>query len=138
MRDITTYECKDGRTRVYIKGTKKVVSYPRLLLEEKIGRELLDDEQVHHIDGNPKNNSVDNLELVHRGEHQRSHNPPKYFDKTVNCAWCGKEFTWTALQQRTHKGNCNSKSTINKAFCSKSCCGSYGKHIQLINAGVAK
>ena len=44
MKDISVYTCKDGRTRAYIKETKKVVSYPRLIMEEKLGRELSPDE----------------------------------------------------------------------------------------------
>lgn len=34
------YECKDGRVRIYIKDKKKVISYPKYLMEQKIGREL--------------------------------------------------------------------------------------------------
>lgn len=45
----------------------------RLLGEIKIGRELRDDEVVHHIDGNPLNNSLDNLEVMTRSEHMRHH-----------------------------------------------------------------
>lgn len=29
----TTYTCEDGRVRVYDKITKKVTSYPRMLME---------------------------------------------------------------------------------------------------------
>ena len=132
VKDVNVYTNLDGRTRAYIKETKKVVSYPRLLLEEKIGRPLEKNEQVHHIDGDPLNNDVSNLEIKRLGEHQRDHNV-KYFDKEVECAWCGKKFIWKAIQQRTHRGNCKDS----KPFCSKSCCGSYGRYKQL-NAGVAK
>ena len=31
-------------------------------MEEKLGRKLLPNEQVHHIDENPLNNNLDNLE----------------------------------------------------------------------------
>lgn len=140
MKDINVYKCKDGRTRAYIKETKKVISYPRLLLEEKIGRELYKNEQVHHIDGNPLNNNIDNLEVSLLGEHQRYHSPSKYFDIVAVCAWCGKEFTWTAVQQRRHYGNRNRRREVGKPFCSKSCSGTYGTYIQNMskNAGVAK
>lgn len=35
----------------------------RLVMEQILGRSLLPDEVVHHKDGNPQNNSPDNLEL---------------------------------------------------------------------------
>ena len=60
------YKCKDGRTRVVIKnddGTMTSKSYPRILMEEKLGRPLEPNEDVHHVDGNKENNSLDNLEL---------------------------------------------------------------------------
>lgn len=140
MKDVTVYECKDGRLRAYIKGTKKVISYPRLLLEEKLGRELQHDEQVHHIDGNPLNNDIDNLEVKMLGEHQREHNPQKYFDKEMTCPVCGKKFIWTVEQQRKHYGNQNRRNKNNELrgfpFCSKHCVGTYGRNIQLKRAGV--
>ena len=142
MKDINVYVNKDGRARAYIKETQKVVSYPRLILEEKLGRPLKKNEQAHHKDLNHSNNDPDNIELTIIGEHQRFHNPQKYFDKEVECAWCGKIFIWTAIQQRRHPGNHSMKSggldTLNKPFCSKSCCGKYGAHVQKIRAGMAK
>ena len=101
-------------------------------------------EQVHHIDGDPFNNDFSNLEIVNIGEHQRMHNQPKYYDKNANCAWCGKEFIWTAEQQRRHYGNRGGRYEadieMNRPFCSKSCIGSYGAHVQKLNknGGVAK
>lgn len=142
MKDVNIYECKDGRLRAYVKGTKKVVSYPRLLLEEKLGRELEHGEQAHHVDGNPLNNNPDNLEVRMLGEHQREHNPQKYFDKEMTCFLCGKTFIWTVEQQRRHYGNYGRSSRNDKLrghpFCSKRCSGMYGRNIQLKRVGVAK
>lgn len=128
MDDISIYTNKDGRTRVYIKETKKVISYPRYLVEKEIGRPLEPQEQIHHVDGNPLNNDISNLEIRSRGEHQREHST-KYSDTYAICTWCGKEFLWTAKQQRTHHGNL-SRNRSDLVFCSKSCCGSYGKTFQ--------
>ncbi len=42
----------------------------RLVMEEKLGRYLAPTEVVHHKDGNPGNNSIENLELFHKnGDH---------------------------------------------------------------------
>lgn len=54
--EISVYQNKDGRLRVYIKDTKKVISYPRYIVEQHLNRELLPTEQVHHKDGDFLNN----------------------------------------------------------------------------------
>lgn len=123
--------------RAYIKETKKVVSYPRLLLEEKLGRALCEDEQVHHVDGDLRNNDISNLEVMRLGEHQQHHSPAKYRDMIVNCTWCGKEFLWTAKQQRYHYSN-GYGAMEDYHFCSKSCVGKYGTTVQYSHAGVSE
>lgn len=46
----------------------------RILAEEIIGRPLKKGEVVHHKDGNPRNNSIDNLEVVSsQAEHAKLH-----------------------------------------------------------------
>ena len=124
------YECKDGRVRVYVRSEKRVMSYPKYLMEKQLGRTLLPNEEVHHKDENPLNNSIENLEIRIHGEHQAEHSR-KFYDTTANCGWCGKEFLWTAEQQRRFYmyrriGRHNSK----MPFCSRSCSGYYGKQIQ--------
>jgi len=106
---MTVYNCADGRLRLYNETTRKVTSYPRHILETKLGRKLTDNEQAHHIDGNPQNNDPDNLCIEMSGEHQQIHNPPRYTNKIETCFWCGKEFEWTAKQQSTHIRNCRRK-----------------------------
>ena len=134
MSNISIYCCRDGRTRVYLKDEKRVISYPRYLMEQKLGRQLLEDEQVHHKDENPLNNDLDNLEIKLFREHQREH-AIKYVDLFVKCPWCGNEFLWTAKKQRTFYGNLKRKDRtpiLDEPFCSKHCVGSFGKHIQLM------
>ena len=94
-------------------------------MEEKLGRNLLPDEQVHHKDKNPLNNDPDNLEIELFREHQRLHNPSKYKDTIIACCWCGKEFEFAAKKQRNHAGN-----RAYGPFCSRKCSGEYGAAIQ--------
>lgn len=55
------------------KGTHKGRREHVLLMEERLGRRLLPDEVVHHIDRNRSNNTADNLALVTRAGHARLH-----------------------------------------------------------------
>jgi hypothetical protein len=46
----------------------------RLVMEKHLGRYLKPEEVVHHIDGNPGNNVLDNLMLFpNDGEHSAHH-----------------------------------------------------------------
>jgi hypothetical protein len=71
----------DGRSLVYapghpgaIYGGSHILEY-RLIAEKKVGRPLRDFEVVHHVDGNVRNNDLDNLEVITQAEHARSHSP---------------------------------------------------------------
>jgi hypothetical protein len=124
---------KDNRVRAVFKdenGKLHTKSYPRILMEEKLGRPLEPNEDVHHIDGNPQNNSLDNLEVKLHGKHQKEHNPPKYKNKTRKCDLCGKKFTWTVEAQRNYYRALR-KGVIKPILCSKRCIGKYGKQEQL-------
>ena len=95
---------KDGRQRLIFvdeEGKHSSKSYPRILMEQKLGRPLEPNEDVHHIDGNKNNNNIDNLEIIKHGEHQRIHSS-KYQDTTQTCMVCGKTFTYTATQMRMY------------------------------------
>ena len=123
-RCYTNLNKKDGRLRcvlVYKDGHKENISYPKLLMEEKLGRKLLPNEQVHHVDENPLNNNLDNLELTTLGEHQRMHS--KFIEYEEICEWCNKEFVVTKKHHHNHR-----KGT--KYFCSKSCASKYNAYTQ--------
>jgi hypothetical protein len=43
----------------------------RLVVEAHIGRYLTPKENIHHIDGNKRNNDISNLQIVSNSEHQK-------------------------------------------------------------------
>lgn len=126
MSNYNVYTNKDGRTRIYNKTTHTVTSYPRFLMEQKLGRKLLKTEDVHHIDENPLNNSFDNLEVVDHKEHDRKHaennifsKNKKYTQKEMICPVCGKIFIWSTNAQSLYY--CIKQ--IRGPYCSRSCAG---------------
>jgi hypothetical protein len=67
MKIYGPYLGKDGRKHVVIvhpDGRKQTKSYPRLLLEQKLGRELKKEETVDHKDDDFTNDSSDNLQIL--------------------------------------------------------------------------
>jgi hypothetical protein len=42
-------------------------------MERELGRKLLPHEHIHHRDGNPLNNALDNLEVMESAAHMRLH-----------------------------------------------------------------
>jgi len=58
---------------VRVKRGRKYPYEHRLVMEESLGRKLSLNEDVHHIDGNKLNNSLNNLEILSKSEHTKLH-----------------------------------------------------------------
>ena len=50
----------------------------RLVMAQHLGRPLLSNESVHHLDGNPSNNNINNLILMDDTDHRRFENLLRY------------------------------------------------------------
>lgn len=68
---VIEYQHKHRKKKNYFKLYNEMAH--RAIAEEKIGRKLLSSEQVHHIDGNARNNDPNNLMIVTAQEHGRIH-----------------------------------------------------------------
>jgi hypothetical protein len=53
---------------------RKQIKKHRYVMEQHIGRALMPSEIVHHIDEDKLNNSINNLQICTRSEHNRIHN----------------------------------------------------------------
>jgi len=96
----------------------------RIIMENHLGRLLLDDEVVHHKNGNGKDNRLKNLELKTASNHSRDHMATGRTMVNVVCAECGIKF------RREIRNSAKSKGYTN-AFCSRSCNGRYQRRVQM-------
>jgi hypothetical protein len=88
------------RTRLVSRGGKKVREH-RWLMEQKIGRKLLPTEHVHHINENPLDNRLENLQLLGQAEHMRLHKEKYPHEKT--CEMCGLLFAANPRKRKRQK-----------------------------------
>lgn len=55
-------------------GTRHYIKQHRYFMERHLGRKLLPNEDVHHINGVKDDNRIENLQVIIHGEHSRHHN----------------------------------------------------------------
>ena len=115
------YKRKDGRQHVILKKDKiKItVSYPKYLMELHIGRKLLENETIDHIDRDINNNNFDNLRIIDKVKHERE-DAIRNKDIKVKCSWCRKTFIvkGSNISQRNRY---DGKRTGSGYFCSRIC-----------------
>lgn len=130
------YKAKDDRERVTLnnsklpknaKGKLRTISYPKALMEVHLNRVLLENETVDHIDKNPLNNDIANLQVLDRNNHSAL-DCKRRKQITKCCGYCGKEIILTQNQIANLKRSGNKRKS--NIFCSKKCSGKYGAEIQ--------
>lgn len=123
------YKRPDGRMYIQVISPKKTtISYPKYLMEMKLGRYLEKDETVHHKDEDFTNNDYSNLEILRRDKHASIHK--KYISESFICPTCGNIFILEGIKLRKFYNNKRNKN-INGPFCNRICAGKYGKKIQM-------
>ena len=124
------YFRKDGRQHIiaiHPEEGRKTVSYPKYLMECKLGRYLDPNETIDHIDNDPCNNNFSNLRVLSREEHSELE-AKRLKAMKFKCLWCGHEFELKGKQ--LHDRFSSRRKGASGPFCSKSCSGKYGVYIQ--------
>lgn len=96
---------------------KVLIREHRYVMAQHLGRELLKNEVVHHIDGNKQNNSITNLQVLKRSAHSRMHQDSKHRCMVeLECAYCKTMF-------KREKRNVDSKifKGQHNFYCNKLC-----------------
>jgi hypothetical protein len=93
-------------------------SYPKWLMEQHLGRKLVEPETVDHVDGNPLNNEFSNLRIVTRSENASLAIKPAS-KVLLQCKYCQQLFERRAA---VHAKNVFKRKT-DGPFCSKRCVG---------------
>ena len=112
---------KDFRQRVTLikkDKTGTIISYARYLMSVKLGRYLAEDEEVDHINRDPTDDSIENLQVLTIVDHRLKTSKENECQKdTLVCAQCGISFKRpTRIQKYKFPKN---------VFCSKVCNGKF-------------
>lgn len=100
------YKSPNGYIKLQINGLS--ILEHRYVMSNHIGRKLNKKEVVHHINGNPSDNRIENLKLIkNNSEHMKLHRWDLNGKETVKCKNCKCNFV-------------NFKSN-KRIFCSKKC-----------------
>lgn len=117
------YKRNDGREHVVLvhkNGRKQTVSYPKFLWETTNGRYLQEDETVDHIDRDPLNNDMSNLQILKRSDHCKidaMYTKPQ----TFVCDICN--ITFELSGRKLNDAICNRRKGKAGPYCSRSCAG---------------
>lgn len=117
------YTRNDGRKHVihYDGKTRRTQSYPRYLMEQHLDRELEQWEHVDHVNNDPTDDRIENLQLLTQQDNNKKSRVYKEYGDFV-CPTCGDEFMSLMKDYRYHQV----KKKKRGPYCSKSCAGKAG------------
>lgn len=123
MKVYGPYTRKDNRKHVcivYSNGLRKTKSYARYLLEQQLGRELTEDETADHINNDPSDDRIENLQVLSFVDNitKAVNCLPDRQTYNFTCPQCGKE----ATKYLNYVLN-NTRSGKRGPFCSRKCAG---------------
>lgn len=126
MRVYGPYTRKDNRKIILIyndDGSRRTKSYPKYLLEQKLGRELVGDETCDHTDEDFTNDDLSNLQVLSLAENaaKSMKNRPKKLYNFV-CEICGTNAT-KSLRNVKHNHNLGRRGP----YCGRQCAGKAGR-----------
>lgn len=99
--------------------------YPlhRVVMENKLGRLLENNEVVHHKNEDKVNNNPENLEIINRSDHSRHHSQKYKVDEVeLKCPVCGGSFS---LMPNLYRLRTKRKLYGTELCCSRSCGSTY-------------
>lgn len=118
-----------GRRLCHLETNGKITTraYAKLLLEFKLGRLLQPGEEADHIDNDPTNDHIDNIQLLTSEENRLKRQYMYVMYEEVHygfhCAWCNTPFL---LKERHVKMRL--AQNVEYAFCSRSCAASFNHY----------
>ncbi len=127
------YTRKDNRkfvVLVFEDGSKYTVLNSRYTMMKHYNRFLSPDEDVHHINGDITDDSLQNLEIINNKKHTKNHQT-KYKDIDVICVNCKVTFTMSTQQVSDFINNFKRKESVGPC-CSRKCAG-YISHYYVTN-----
>lgn len=88
------------RARLIHRNGKRVRAH-RWIMEQALGRSLRADEHVHHINGDPLDNRLDNLTVMDARSHMCLHK--QIYPDEKACANCGQTFAVNPRKRKRSK-----------------------------------
>lgn len=107
-------------------GSSRSTYEHREVMARALGRDLTDDEVVHHINQDPGDNRIENLEVMTASEHA-SHHASAPEVEIITCPWCKCE---AVILSRYRRHNQNQQGKFGP-FCGKSCAGKWSRSQQI-------